>query len=106
MKRWTSTWTAMLVVGLLAVPGIGLAQTSPAAAPSATSSATAQDKSAQGTPQEHLQEADAALNSISPTAVSGKAKSGISYIKADNQITGNETDIANYGKGGAADVSL
>lgn len=49
MKRWTSTWTAMLVVGLLAVPGIGLAQTSPAAAPSATSSATAQDKSAQGT---------------------------------------------------------
>jgi hypothetical protein len=81
MKRWTSTWTAMLVVGFLAVPGIGLAQTSPAAAPSATSSATAQDKSAQGTPQEHLQEADAALNSISPTAVSGKAKSQIADLK-------------------------
>ena len=81
MKRWTSTWTAMLVVGFLAVPGIGLAQTSPAAVPSATSSATAQDKSAQGTPQEHLQEADAALNSISPTAVSGKAKSQIADLK-------------------------
>jgi flagellar hook protein FlgE len=34
-----------------------------------------------GKSQEHLQEADAALNSISPTAVSGKAKSQIADLK-------------------------
>jgi Right handed beta helix region len=32
--------------------------------------------------------------------VSGATKSGISYAKADNQITNNETDICNFGKGG------
>jgi hypothetical protein len=33
--------------------------------------------------------------------VSGLTKSGISYIKADNMIVQNETDICNFGKGGA-----
>jgi hypothetical protein len=32
--------------------------------------------------------------------VSGATKSGISYVKADNTITNNETDICNFGKGG------
>jgi hypothetical protein len=34
--------------------------------------------------------------------VSGQSKAGVSYIKADNEFHGNETDVANYGKGGAA----
>ena len=50
MKRWTSTWTAMLVVGLLAVPGIGLAQTSPAAAPATQSPATTPTQQQPATP--------------------------------------------------------
>jgi hypothetical protein len=32
--------------------------------------------------------------------VSGATKSGISYIKADNNFHNNETDICNFGKGG------
>jgi hypothetical protein len=32
--------------------------------------------------------------------VSGVSKSGISFIKDDNTITNNETDICNFGKGG------
>ncbi len=32
--------------------------------------------------------------------VSGLAKAGISYIKADNKFHDNETDICNFGKGG------
>ena len=32
--------------------------------------------------------------------VSASTKAGISYIKAENAITGNETDICNFGKGG------
>jgi hypothetical protein len=78
MKRWTSTWAAVLVAGFLAVPGTGLAQTPPAPAASAT---TPLDKAEQGTPQEYLQKADAALNSISPTAVSGTAKAQIAELK-------------------------
>ena len=32
--------------------------------------------------------------------VSGASKSGISFIKADNNIHDDETDICNFGKGG------
>lgn len=32
--------------------------------------------------------------------VSGATKTGISYIKADNNFHANETDIWNFGKGG------
>ena len=32
--------------------------------------------------------------------VSGQFKTGISYIKADNNFHANETDICNFGKGG------
>jgi hypothetical protein len=78
MKRWTSTWAVLLIAGFLAVPRTGLAQTPPSpAAPAATT----QDKADQGTPQEHLQKADAALNSIAPTAVTGKAKAQIADVK-------------------------
>jgi len=78
MKRWTSTWAAMLVAGFLAVPGTALAQTP--AAPSSAMTAT-QDKTAQNAPQDHLQQADAALNSISSSAITGKAKSQIADVK-------------------------
>jgi hypothetical protein len=77
MKRWTSTWAALVVAGFLVVPGTGFAQTP--AAP--TASTTTQDKAEQATPQEHLQRVDAALNSISPTAASGKAKAQIAELK-------------------------
>ena len=78
MKRWTSTWAALVVAGFLVVPGSGFAQTP--AAPTAPGTTT-QDKAEQGTPQEHLERADAALKSISPTAASGKAKSQIAELK-------------------------
>ena len=78
MKRWTSTWAALVVAGFLVVPGTGFAQTPAAPTASAT---TTQDKAEQGTPQEHLQRVDAALNSISPTAASGKAKAQIAELK-------------------------
>lgn len=32
--------------------------------------------------------------------VSGSTKAGLSFIKADNNIHDNETDICNFGKGG------
>ncbi len=32
--------------------------------------------------------------------VSGEFKTGISYIKADNNFHNNETNICNFGKGG------
>ena len=32
--------------------------------------------------------------------VSASSKTGLAYIKAENNITGNETDICNFGKGG------
>ena len=78
MKRWTSTWAALVVAGFLVVSGTGFAQTP--AAPTAPATTT-QDKAEQGTPQEHLERADAALKSISPTAASGKAKSQIAELK-------------------------
>ena len=78
MKRWTSTWAALVIAGFLVVPGTGFAQTP--AAPTAPATTT-QDKAEQGTPQEHLQRVDAALNSISPTAASGKAKAQIAELK-------------------------
>ena len=78
MKRWTSTWAALVVAGFLLVPGTGFAQTP--AAPTAPGTTT-QDKAEQGTPQEHLERADAALKSISTTAASGKAKSQIAELK-------------------------
>jgi hypothetical protein len=78
MKRWTSTWAALVVAGFLVVSGTGFAQTP--AAPTAPATTT-QDKAEQGTPQEHLERADAALKSISPTAANGKAKSQIAELK-------------------------
>ncbi len=95
MKRWTSTWAALVVAGFLVVPGTGLAQTP--AAPTAPATTT-QDKAEQGTPQEHLERADAALKSISPTAASGKAKNQIAELKkrvnALQKITANNPSDA------------
>ena len=42
---------------------------------------TPQDQSAQRSPQDHLKDADAALSSISTSAVTGKAKSQIDDLK-------------------------
>src|SRR3954468_24386047 len=79
MKRWTSTWAALLVAGFLAVPAA--AQTPQTTAAPTTTAAPSQDKAEQGTPQEHLQKADAAVSRISSSAVSGKAKSQVAELK-------------------------
>ena len=79
MKRWTSTWAALLVAGFLAVPAA--AQTPQTTAAPTTSAAPSQSTAAQGTPQEHLQKADAAVNSIPAGAVSGPAKAQIAELK-------------------------
>src|SRR6476659_2635394 len=97
MKRWTSTWAALVVAGFLVVPGTGLAQTP--AAPTAPATTT-QDKAEQGTPQEHLERADAALKSISPTAASGKAKSQIAELK--KRVNALQKLTANNPSGAAA----
>ena len=97
MKRWTSTWAALVVAGFLVVPGTGFAQTPAAPIASAT---TTQDKAEQGTPQEHLERADAALKSISPTAASGKAKSQISELK--KRVNALQKLTANNPSGAAA----
>ncbi|MEO7792263.1 MAG: hypothetical protein ABIX28_22125, partial [Vicinamibacterales bacterium] len=79
MKRWTHTWAALIVAGFLTVPAA--AQTpQTTAAPTTTATATS-DKATQGTPQEHLQKADAAVSSIPASAISGKAKSQFSELK-------------------------
>jgi hypothetical protein len=95
MKRWTSTWSALVVAGFLVVPGTGFAQTPAEPTASAT---TAQDKAEQGTPQEHLERVGAALNSISPTAASGKAKTQIAELKkrlhALEKLTANKPSSA------------
>jgi hypothetical protein len=69
----------MVVAGFLALPVTGFAQTS--AAPAAAGMTTAQDRSSAGSPQEHLQKADAALNSIASASVSGKATAQIAQLK-------------------------
>ena len=97
MKRWTSTWAALVVAGFLVVPGSGFAQTP--AAPTAPATTT-QDKAEQGTPQEHLERADAALKSISPTAASGKAKSQIAELK--KRVNALQKLTANNPSGAAA----
>ena len=97
MKRWTSTWAALVVAGFLVVPGTGFAQTP--AAPTAPATTT-QDKAEQGTPQEHLERADAALKSISPTAASGKAKSQIAELK--KRVNALQKLTANNPSGAAA----
>jgi hypothetical protein len=69
----------MVVAGFLAVPAAGSAQT---AAPQTPSAMTAtQGAAGQGTPQEHLQKADAALNDISADAITGNAKTQIDELK-------------------------
>src|SRR6478609_9055786 len=97
MKRWTSTWAALVVAGFLMVPVSGFAQ--PPAAPTAPATTT-QDKTEQRTPQEHLERADAALKSISPTAASGKAKSQISEVK--KRVNALQKLTANNPSGAAA----
>lgn len=79
MKRWTSTWAAMVVAGFLAVPAAGSAQTAAPQTPSAMTAA--QGAAEQGTPQEHLRKADAALNDISADAITGNAKTQIAELK-------------------------
>ena len=65
MKRWTNTWAALIVAGFLTVPAA--AQTpQTTAAPTTTATATS-DQAQQGTPQEHLQKADAAVFSRGAT---------------------------------------
>jgi len=67
MKRWTSIWTAVVVAGFLAAPGVGLAKTS--TAPGATGGAQ-QDKSVHATPQEQQQPATPPAEPTPPSSQS------------------------------------
>src|SRR5689334_11630671 len=58
MKRWTNTWAALIVAGFLTVPAA--AQTPQTTAAPTTTATASSDQAQQGTPQEHLQKADAA----------------------------------------------
>jgi hypothetical protein len=69
----------MVVAGFLAVPAAGSAQTAAPQTPSAMTAA--QGAAEQGTPQEHLRKADAALNDISADAITGNAKTQIAELK-------------------------
>src|SRR5689334_11614877 len=102
MKRWTSTWAAMVFAGFLAVPAVGFAQTP--AAPAASAMTTAQEQSSasstqQGGPQQQLQEADASLGSMSAAAVSGKAKSEIAGLNCHASNLGRMANAAAAHKG-------
>ncbi len=82
MKRWTSTWAAMLVAGLVSLPVSSYAQAPAEASTSAAPQTKADGNKAEaGMPQEHLQKADTAVKSISSSAVSGKAASRIAELK-------------------------
>ena len=80
MKRWNTHWaTAIAAAALFALPPSARAQ-SPAS-PQTPASAAAQQSQQPATPQDHLRQAESALDSISPTAVTGKAKSRIAELK-------------------------
>ena len=80
MKRWNTHWaTAIAAAALFALPPSARAQ-SPAS-PQTPASAAAQQSPQPATPQDHLRQAESALDSISPTAVTGKAKSRIAELK-------------------------
>src|SRR5262249_35285978 len=78
MKRSTVRWTtAVAAAMLIGLPASGWAQTPPAQQPPAPTSAASQPT----TPDEHLRQAKAALDSIEPTAVTGRAKTQIAELK-------------------------
>lgn len=85
MKRSTARWTTSLAAAaLLGLPTVGLAQTQPPATstqqPTSTTSpqaAPAQNADA----QDHLRQAKAALDSIAPTAVTGRNKTQLAELK-------------------------
>jgi hypothetical protein len=80
MKRWTTLWTtAIAAAALFALPPTARAQAT--ATPQTPASAVAQQAQQPATPDDHLRQAESALNSISPTAVTGKAKTRIAELK-------------------------
>jgi hypothetical protein len=80
MKCWTTHWTtAIAAAALFALPTSARAQAT--ATPQTPASAVAQQAQQPATPDDHLRQAESALNSISPTAVTGKAKTRITELK-------------------------
>ena len=78
MKRSTARWTtALAATTLLALPSGAWAQTTAAQTPATSTSQEAQATS----PQDHLKLAEAALNGISDTAVTGRAKMRMTELK-------------------------
>lgn len=81
MKRSTTRWTtALATAALLGLPAGGWAQT-PAPTTQPAKSAPAQTPSATSPAQKHLQLAKTAIDSISPTAVTGKSKTQLVEVK-------------------------
>ena len=84
MKRSTAAWAVTVTAAaLLALPPAVAAQSTPPtpAAQTATQPPATTAPSSQGTAQEHLKEARAALNDITTTTLSARAKTQISELK-------------------------
>ena len=80
MKRTTAPWTtAIAAAALFALPPSVWAQTS--TQPPAATAATQTQQTTADSPQEHIRAAEDALNSISPTAMTGKAKTQFAELK-------------------------
>ena len=83
MKRWTSTWAAMLVAGVVSLPLSSYAQAPAGQAPPSASAQTRGEsgKADTGVPQDHLQQADTAVKSISSGALSSQAAARLAELK-------------------------
>lgn len=105
MKRSTARWTTSLAAAaLLGLPTAGLAQTSATTQPPSTSAqqptTTPGAQPTQKTEaQEHLRQAKAALDSIAPTAVTGKAKTQLAELK--RHLTALERTAGSKARGNA-----
>lgn len=89
MKCFTARWVTTLAAAVwLGLPAVGLAQTAPpTAAPAAASSVTQQPPAASapagqpGAAQEHLRQAQAALNDIPAASLAGGVKTRMTELK-------------------------
>jgi len=79
MTRSRTQWTTAIAAAALFTLPLGAKAQTPATPQSPAAAAQTSQQAA--TPQDHLQQAESALNSISPTAVTGEAKTKIAELK-------------------------
>src|SRR5688500_2245932 len=85
MKCSTASWTVTLAVAaLLALPVAATSQQNPPAQPPATAQPAASaeaPQAAQGTPQEHLRQARAALDDVGTATLGARARTQVAELK-------------------------